>query len=156
MTYAHTQSGPPVRISFGALALGLVVMAVIEPFNGPWARSVLLGGALLAGALGVVWGSMTVRVDGEQLSWHFGPGWPRYVLALRAIRSVAIARTTFWQGWGIHRTRSGWRYNIAGYDALRIDRIDGNSFLLGTDEPRKVKAAIERAIGRSDRGARRA
>ncbi len=124
MAYAHTQSGPPVRISFAALALGLVAMAAIEPFNGPWTRSVLVGGALLAGALGVVWGSMTVRVDGERLNWHFGPGWPRHVLALRAIRSVAITRTTFWQGWGIHRTRSGW-LRITGYDALRIERVDG-------------------------------
>ena len=156
MAYAHTQSGPPVWISFAALALGLIAIAVMEPFNGAWTRWVLVGGALLAGALGVVWGSMTVRVDGERLSWHFGPGWPRFVLPLQEIRSVAITRTTFWQGWGIHRTRSGWLYNIAGYDALRIDRIDGKSLLLGTDEPRKLKAAIERAIGKSDRAARRA
>ena len=47
----------------------------------------------------------------------------------------------------MHRTRRGWLYNVAGYDAVLIRRSDGTSLLLGSDEPRRLKSAIERAAG---------
>jgi hypothetical protein len=51
----------------------------------------------------------------------------------------------------VHRTRRGWLYNIAGKDAVLIRKLDGKTFLLGTDEPRKLKAVLERAAGQTRR-----
>ena len=68
---------------------------------------------------------MTVRIDDDRLHWSFGPGWPRFSLPLAEVRSVEVTRTTFWEGWGIHRTRRGWLYNIAGWDAVIVTRTDG-------------------------------
>jgi hypothetical protein len=153
VSYHHTQTGWPVRIAFGVTALGFLALTAVNPLDRPLPSAVLFGGALVAAALALIWSRLTVRIDGERLAWAFGPGWPRYSLPLRDIAAVESTRTTFWQGWGIHRGRGGWIYNIAGRDAIRITRHDGRQVLLGTDEPRRLKAALERALGRG--GARR-
>jgi len=146
MAYQHTQSGWPARLAFGLAALGLLVLAASGLFTGQAPGAVLIVGAVAAAALGLLWSRLTVEIDGEQLRWSFGPGWPRFSLALSDIAAVEITRTRFWQGWGIHRTRHGWLYNIAGWDALRITRKDGKQLLLGSDEPRRLRSALDRAL----------
>lgn len=155
MSYEHTQSGWPVRIAFGLAALGFLAATSVQPLDRPLPGAVLIVGALVAAALGLMWSRMTVRIDGAHLRWSFGPGWPRFSLPLADIAAVEVARTTWWQGWGIHRTRHGWLYNIAGRDAVLITRKNGKQVLLGTDEPRRLKAAIERATERTREGMRR-
>jgi hypothetical protein len=149
MTYEHTQAGWPVRIAFGVTALGFLVIASVRPFSGPTPSGALLLGALAAVAAGLMWSRLTVRIDGERLRWSFGLGWPRFSAPLAEITAVEVTRTTFWQGWGIRRTRDGWLYNISGWDAVLVTRRDGKRFLLGTDEPRRLRAALERAIAAS-------
>jgi hypothetical protein len=149
MPYRHTQTGWPMRIAFGTAAIGLLVMAALPPFDQPWTRAVLVGGAVLCAALGVAWSRLSIEIDRTQVRWWFGTGWPRFSLPLPEIVAVETTRTTFWQGWGIHRTRIGWLYNIAGYGAVLITRRDGRRVLLGTDEPRRLKAALDRALPRA-------
>ena len=151
MSYEHTQHGWPVRIAFGLTALVFLVMVSVRPFDLPMPRAVLIVGAAVAVALGVLWSRMTICIDDDRLRWSFGPGWPRFALPLAAIRSVEATRTTLWQGWGIHHTRRGWLYNIAGGDAVLLTRADGKRLLLGTDEPRRLKFALERAISHKAR-----
>ena len=154
MAYAHTQHGWPVRIAFGLTALGLLALPAVQPLGLPTPRIVLIASAAVAVALGLLWSRMMIRVDGDRLRWSFGPGWPRFSLPLAEVQSIEVTRTTFWQGWGIHRVRGGWLYNIDGLDAVRITRRDGRLVLLGTDEPRRLASAIERARGRPGEGTR--
>jgi len=155
MAYEHTQQGWPVRIAFGLAALALLSTPVLQPQDQPMPRAVLAGGAAIAVALGLLWSRMTILIEGDRLRWSFGPGWPRFSLPIAEVTSVEVMRTTLWQGWGIHRVRGGWLYNIAGFDAVRIKRRDGKHVLLGTDEPRRLKSAIERAQERRHEGTRR-
>jgi hypothetical protein len=139
-----------MRLSFTALALGLVVLCAFPPpgFGSPsqWAGAL---GAAVALAVGWLCSSLTVRVDNDSLRLHFGFGWPRKTVPLGDIDAAEVTRTTFWEGWGVHRTRRGWLYNVSGYDAVLLRRRDGSSLLIGSDEPRRLKAAIERAQRRA-------
>jgi hypothetical protein len=150
--YAHTQTGWPVRIAFGATALAVLVIAAIgfEDLRAP--RAVFAVGAVIAVVFAVAWSRLSIRIDGDRLQWTYGPGWPRFSLPIADIASVDITRTTFLEGWGIHRTRRGWLYNIGGSQAVHIQRHDGRQLLLGTDEPRRLKAALERALAGAGRG----
>ncbi|HSQ10943.1 MAG TPA: hypothetical protein VLN25_10080 [Burkholderiaceae bacterium] len=65
---------------------------------------------------------------------------------MERIADVDLTRTTFWEGWGVHRTRRGWLYNVAGQDAVLVRRSDGTAVLLGSDEPRKLKDALQAAM----------
>jgi hypothetical protein len=148
--YQHTQAGWPIRMSFTALALGLLVMCAFPPW-GPDTRSqwAVLIGAAVALVVGWLWSSLTIRIDDAALRFHFGLGWPRKSVPLEDIDIVEVTRTTFWEGWGVHRTRRGWLYNVSGYDAVLLRRRDGSALLVGSDEPRRLKAAIERAQRRA-------
>jgi len=147
--YEHTQAGWPMRVTFAALALGLIVLATLPqlgPVRAPsWA---LLAGGALATAVGGCFSSLTVRVTGDELQLHFGWGWPRKRVPLADLEAVDVTRTTFIEGWGVQRTRRGWLYNVAGFDAVALRRRDGTRMLVGSDEAPRLKAAIEHARGR--------
>jgi len=151
-SYEHTQQGWPMRLAFGAAALLFVTMGALQPQEAPGLpRLALWLGAAAVLALGWLWSSLTVRIDGVALRARFGLGWPRTTIPLADIASVEVTRTTFWSGWGLHYTRRGWLYNVAGLDAVIVVRKDGRAVLLGTDEPRRLKAALERALAGSHR-----
>jgi hypothetical protein len=80
------------------------------------------------------------------LRLQFGLGVPRKSVPVADIATVEVTRTRFWDGWGVHRTRRGWLYNVAGFDAVLVRLKDGKSFLVGTDEPRKLKTALDRTL----------
>lgn len=148
-TYEHTQAGWPIRLSFMALALGLPLLYFLPGIREyPSPRVVVLVGSAVAALLGWTWGSLTVRIADGRLRLHFGPGWPNKSWPLEDIAAVELTRTTFADGWGVHRTRRGWLYNVSGRDAVALELKDGRTVLVGTDEPRRLRAALQRAIGR--------
>jgi hypothetical protein len=148
--YEHTQAGWPIRVAFLAAAVLFLVMTQLpELGRTPTPVAVLVAGAAFAALLGWTWGSLTVRIEGSELRVRFGPGWPRKTVPLAEIAAVEVTRTTFMEGWGIHRTRRGWLYNVSGFDAVLLQLTNGRSMMIGSDEPRRLKAAIERAQART-------
>jgi hypothetical protein len=143
LRYEHTQPGWPMRISFAVAALGMLALSAL-PGSGRGASWALLAGAALAIVVGWSFSSLTVRVGADELKLHFGFGWPRTTVPLADIASVEVTRTRFWDGWGVHRTRRGWLYNVGGYDAVILGRRDGTALLVGSDEAARLKGAIER------------
>lgn len=144
--YQRTQSGWAIRLAFLSLAVGLLAAAAAPPLaTMRLAPLALAGGALAAALLGWMWGSLTVRIDAQQLQLRFGLGWPRKSVALADVQHVEVTRTRFWEGWGVHRTRRGWLYNVSGYGAVALQLRDGRKLMIGSAEPARLKAAIERA-----------
>jgi hypothetical protein len=145
--YEHTQAGWPLRLSVALGALLFMAMTVLEELRqSPTTLALLLCGAGLVATVGWLFSSLTVRVHDDALSLHFGLGVLRRTWPLAEVESVEVTPTRFWDGWGVHRTRRGWLYNVSGFDAVLVRLASGKSVLVGTDEPRKLKAAIERAL----------
>jgi hypothetical protein len=148
--YEHTQTGWPIRIAFLTLALGLLVLAALPDVGQSRTPPRVLAAAVgIAALFGWVWGSLTVSIQDGQLRIRFGLGWPRKTVPLSDISDVEITRTSFFEGWGVHRTRRGWLYNVSGYDAVLLRLASGRSMLVGSDEPRRLKAALQRAARRN-------
>ena len=140
--YEHRQGGGFTSLTFVIALLALPVLYALDSEIGP---ALLIAAPLLLLTFAAFDG-LTVRVTADELAWTFGHlGYPRGRVALSDIASATITRTTFWEGWGIRLTRRGWLYNVSGYDALLIERRNGKTFLLGTDQPRRLKAAIDAA-----------
>jgi len=145
--YEHTQAGWPMRIGLLAGTVLFVGMTALGDLrDSPAAQVALLLGATLAIAIGWLWSSLTVRIADGVLRLQFGLGLPRKTVPLADLESVEVTRTRFLDGWGVHRTRRGWLYNVSGFDAVLLRRKDGKALLVGTDEPRKLKTALERAL----------
>lgn len=145
--YEHTQVGWPMRIGLLAGAVLFVGMTALEDLRQSQTALLALSlGAVLAVTIGWLWSSLTVRIADGTLRLQFGLGLPRKTVPLADLESVEVTRTRFLDGWGVHRTRRGWIYNVSGFDAVLLRRKDGKALLVGTDEPRKLKAALERAL----------
>lgn len=146
--YEHRQGGGFTSLTFLIAIVMLPVLYAIDRSAGP---ALLIATPLLLLTF-VAFDGLTIRVTGDELAWRFGRfGFPRGRVALADIASVTVTRTTFWEGWGIRLTRRGWLYNVSGHDAVLIQRRNGKTFLLGSDEPRKLKAALDRATEQATR-----
>ncbi len=140
--YEHTQRGTVLLAALlagAAFCLFLPTAASIPP-----AIPLLTGGILAVCA--VLFYSLTIQITDRTLRWHFGPGLIRKEAPLSDIQTAEIIRTRVIHRWGIHLTPRGWLYNVSGFQAVAVKRKSGKEFLLGTDEPERLRAAILRAV----------
>ena len=85
--------------------------------------------------LGLCFGSLTVRDEGQWLAVRFGP-LPVFGtrIAYSSITGVEAARSDALDGWGIHWILSrGVIYNVWGFDCVRI-QMGKRSVRVGTDD----------------------
>jgi hypothetical protein len=142
MPYRHTQRGIWITV---LCLLFAAFDAVVAWRSGEWLPAVVL---IVLVAVAIVFSSLTVEVDGNELRWHFGPGLWSYRLALDDIDKVAIVRNHWWYGWGI-RMAPGFRlYNVSGLDAVELSLRSGETRRIGTDDPQRLAAALKSPAGK--------
>ena len=135
MPYRHTQRG--TLITFLCLVLAA---AAIAWRTGQWSPVAVL---IILVAVAVIFSSLTVEVNGNELRWHFGPGFWTYRLALDEIETVAVVRNHWWNGFGI-RMRPGFRlYNVSGLDAVELHLRSNDIRRIGTDDPQGLAGALK-------------
>lgn len=91
--------------------------------------------------------SLTVEVNEEELIVSFGPGLIRKRFRIEDITDAREVRNKWYYGWGIRLTPHGWMFNVSGLDGVELELKGGRRFRVGTDEPQKLLASI-RAISR--------
>jgi hypothetical protein len=139
-TYSHTQRAGRWLWLPAGMALILLLMTV-------WLRLwPLLGGIGVLALAMWLFGSLTIELAGGVLKWCLGPGLIRRSLPVDLIAEARAVRTRWIDGWGIHYTRLGWLYNVAGFDAVAITLKNGKSLALGTDEPERLLAALNHGL----------
>lgn len=146
--YQHTQPGTTMLgvIFFAMMAVVGGVMSQPEATWSTVAPALLIPGIILV-AIAIAFASLTITVDATTLSWRFGPGIIRKSVPVREIARVEQVRLGWMAGWGIRITPIGWLYNVSGRDAVQIILRDSKTFLLGTDDARSLKAALDAAAG---------
>ncbi|MGZ5874339.1 MAG: hypothetical protein ACXWKP_19750 [Bradyrhizobium sp.] len=144
MLYRHTQRG--IVILAVCLAIGGLGAAITWQ-TGQVSMIFML---IILVAVAVVFHSLTVEVGDNEMRWHFGPGFWTYRLALDEIRSVAVVRNHWWNGFGI-RTAPGFRlYNVSGLDAVELRLKSGDIRRIGTDDPEGLADALRSAARGGD------
>jgi len=139
MPYRHTQPGTAI------LAVCLAIGALGAAITWRTGQMSMIFMPIIAIAVAVVFHSLTVEVDDNELRWHFGPGFWTYRLARDQIRNVAAVRNHWWNGFGI-RTAPGFRlYNVSGLDAVELQLKSGDIRRIGTDDPGGLAAALKSA-----------
>lgn len=146
MTYNHTQYG---RWHYLLLAFALATLA------GSWlARSqppvvvLLLLSAAIFAVCGLMFGSLTIRDDGQWLSLRFGP-LPvlRKRIRYADITAVEAGRTRIIDGWGIHYMLGrGWTYNIWGYSCVKLT-LGRKIIRIGSDDAEGLANVIREKTG---------
>jgi hypothetical protein len=142
--YSHRQFGTVIAGSIAAAVAACLTLVCIVPGAGD--DLVILPMVAILVIAGILFSSLTVEVTDRVLSWRFGPGWIRKQVNLSEVERIEVIRIHWLWGWGIHLTPKGWLYNVSGMKAVQIRLRSGKSFLLGTDEPERLQAAIEQGM----------
>lgn len=138
--YAHKQ----LAVWYWALCLAILLALWLVNLG---SQAVIPGGFSLVGMFIVVvcavFSQLTTVVDGVDVRWSFGWGWPAGHIALANIASVEIVQTNLIEGFGIHLTIwHGWLWNAGGFRAVQLVKTDGSKVTLGTDDPEGLYDAI--------------
>jgi hypothetical protein len=147
--YRHTRIG---YLTIGVLGAGCVFVGFLLLYSSitkgfdsvaaPVALSVLL--ALLVAL--VLFSRLTTSVEDRTLEVWFGPGWPRRVFPLADVTDIRVGKAPWYAGWGIRWLGRGWLFNVSGRDVVELRMKDGRRYLIGTDAPQALEAAIRRGM----------
>jgi hypothetical protein len=146
--YEHTQSGTLIRVMMGLMLVFFIVLGVVNSVKDPSAFAMLIPPVVLTICL-ALFHSLTVRVSANDIFLTFGIGLIQKSFIVGEIEQVSTTRTRWYHGWGIKKIWGGWLYNVSGFDVVQLTMKDGRIFLIGTDEPRELEAAIEAAMSSS-------
>jgi len=139
-SYRHTQRGTLIL----AVTLGMALVFCGLGFSIGLLKSLWISVPVLLAAAWL-FSSLTVEITDRELRWKFGPGLIRKSVPLAEIVSAQPARTG--PSWGIHWSpRTGWLYNVSGFDAVLVTLRSGKKFALGTDEPQILAARLAEAV----------
>lgn len=148
MEYDHTQYGYT-----GILTTVLLVAVLWSSLRSASEESAgigLLMGLFIASLVGLTfWFSkLKVEVAEGNVTTTFGLGKPHRTIQLSDVDKVSEIRNSWFQGWGIRKVSNGWMYNVWGLDAVKLELVSGDVFLIGTDEPDKLSTAISLSLSR--------
>ena len=138
MLYRHTQRGVlVVSVCLAAAAFN----AFLIWRSGQWIPACITLIVLVAAA--IVFSSLTVEVNANELRWSFGLGLWTYRLPLDEIETVAIVRNHWWNGFGIRRGSGLRLYNVSGLDAVELHLKSHDVRRIGTDDPQGLADALK-------------
>lgn len=147
LPYRRSQFATPMAVAtalgLAAALAGLFVLSAETLVAGRWLVAGLF--AVLLGGFALFW-RLVVTVDEAAIRAVFGVGVIRKAVDVADVRRADVIRTRVWWGYGIHWTPSGWLYNVAGRDAVRLELAAERPVMIGTDEPEALKAAIDAAV----------
>lgn len=140
--YRHTQVGWVVIAS--AIGVAALIGPTLRSAHLPFGPSLVVALVMLALLL---FTTLTVEVDGEQIRVGFTIGLVRKRIPLRDVQQYREVRDRWYYGWGIRALPGGWLWNVSGLDAVELVLRSGRRFRIGTDEPASLAAAIAQALG---------
>ena len=99
--------------------------------------------------LAMLFGSLQVEVNREQLILRGGLLRARFLRLGRAdVQSVRVENfnpLADFGGWGIRYARGTWGYIFRGHRGVRVETRKGKRYLISSDEPEKLAAALQTA-----------
>jgi hypothetical protein len=144
--YRHTQVG---WVTLFALSAGALFFAAMTAVAGrqlsPWGTPFPYLSVAFA-ALAVLFSTLTVTVDEQEIEVWFGPGLIRKRLPLSRVEGCRQVRNQWWYGWGIRLIPDGWLWNVSGLEAVELTLKDEGVFRIGTDESQRLSAAINERL----------
>ncbi len=90
--------------------------------------------------------SLTVEIDSDQLKIWFGSGVIHKSIPLEDIADVRVVHNPWYYGWGIRFIPRGWMFNVSGFDAIELVLKNKRRFRIGTDEPNQLAEAVRQAL----------
>ena len=128
-----------------AAALPVVLVVLIR---GP-VLSVMIGPLVLlaVGAL-LAFARLVVDVDREAITVAFHFLWPKRRIRISEVRKAEATKYSpllDYGGYGVRLGFRGWALNVSGDEGVLVETNDGSRLMIGSQRPKELEAAIERA-----------
>jgi hypothetical protein len=148
MQYERTQRGKWHYLLYALTAamLGGAWLAGEKPD----AAALLVGIAAVFLLCGLMFGSLTVRDEGQWLALRYGP-LPVFRKRIRYadITAVQPGRTAVIDGWGIHYIPGrGWTYNLWGFGCAKLT-LGRKVIRVGSDDVDRLVALVESKLAKA-------
>lgn len=116
----------------------------------PWVYVLLC--VVLAILLGVLTMRQTTTVSGDTVTVRFGRLYTTRIPVAEVAKAQAVAYRPVrdYGGWGIKGSRRRRALNTRGYRGVLLTKTDGSTILIGSQKPRELLAALERAGVRTE------
>jgi hypothetical protein len=147
-SYRHTQPGILMRNILGGLTAVFAFLAFWLGASEPQAGVAFGLPALILLASLLLFHSLTVEIEQGWLRIRMGIGLIHRNFRIADIEYVEQVRNRWFYGWGIRLTPHGWLFTVSGLDAVQIRLRNGRNYRIGTDEPERLRSAIEAAKAR--------
>jgi hypothetical protein len=123
---------------------GSAIYSETQTFS-PWVVALLLGVVALLGALLTM--RLTTTVTSDALSVRYGFLYKTRVplSEIALAEAVEYAPVREYGGWGIRGSRRRRALNARGNRGVLVTRSDGTTLLVGSQKPRELLEALERA-----------
>lgn len=139
LTLGIKESSNYFNVQLGYTILSVLLIAfslcVWQFSKGQMEASAFIAIALTLCVVSLLFGTMSVMVSKEKLTWYFGIGFWTKKLNLAVIQDARPVKNKGWWGWGIRYYGGGWLYNVSGLGAVELTLIDGKRLRIGSDEP---------------------
>ncbi|CCQ10760.1 hypothetical protein PALB_16270 [Pseudoalteromonas luteoviolacea B = ATCC 29581] len=139
--YKHTQFG---WFIWGLLAWIASFVGVAWVLTG--SNVAIVGFLSLLLIMALLFGTLTVQVDDEKISWWFGPGVFKKSLRFEEIKSVKPVINSWSHGIGVRITHDGWVYGVNGFRAVEFTLQDDTQVRIGTNQQRKLTDLMEEKV----------
>jgi uncharacterized membrane protein YdbT with pleckstrin-like domain len=140
--YEHTQVGYVIIV--GIVAAMVAIGIILANIGGNWMIAIAV--LVVLAVVLVLFHSLTVVINEEELVVRFGPGTIRKRFKLNEIESCQAVRVPWYWGWGIRSTPQGMVFRVSGFEAVRVRLVTGKEYLIGTDVPQELEQAIRQAL----------
>ena len=136
-SYRHKQTGTALLIImlFSACILIVATYDMVQIMN--------ISLAILA-VVSILFSSLTVYVNDEEISWHFGMKFWHRSIKLSQIASAKIITTKWYYGLGIRLTPAGWLYTVTGNQAIELTKTSGEKVTIGTNDGYRLIAQLKK------------
>lgn len=141
--YKHKQIGTLILV-----LVGVPLLLLVGVFAGAYSSEAAPTFALLICVLSLVlflFHSLSTEVTRNELRVFFGLGLIQRRFQMDRIQGASQVQNRWYYGWGIRLTPSGWMWNVSGSKAVELELASGKKFRIGTDDPKGLLRAIERA-----------
>jgi len=112
-----------------------------------------LGAVIALGSLGLVAAlilaaSLETTVDRDVITVAFHFLWPKRRIRISEVRKAEATKYSpllDYGGYGVRLGFRGWAFNVRGDEGVFVETNDGSRLMIGSQRPRELEAAIERA-----------
>jgi hypothetical protein len=131
--------------AFWAILVGVtLVVAYLSQDDGSGLG--VLPMVVIALALGILFGWLTVSVDEQTVEARLGIGVVRKRILLEQIEGCRVEQLAWYNGLGMRYTQFGRVYTVTGRQIVVLDLVDGRTFGMGSAEPEELCQVITNAV----------